>query len=481
MRRMSRYLHQRAVIAEAVAQLGQRALTVSEPDELLSAALTVAVRVLHTEYGTALRRLPDGRLVVAAELGPDSLPAGTIIPLAAAGSYALHVVESGVPFVSSDLRRDGRITPPTPLIDRGIVSGIAVPLLGSRWAGRRAGGPCPPGSPVHRPRGGDAAGDGQCGRHRLGAGRPAGAAQPPGVARPADRSAEPGAAPRSARPGTEPAAERAEQQGAGRCCADRSGRFKAVNDGLGHAAGDFVLRAVGQRLASAVRPADTLARFGGDEFALICDSVPDEQAAVAIVNRLLAAASTPLAVEGAVLTVTASAGVALTAGGHADRRRLPKRCCGRWTPRCTGRRTTAAPGRNSSTSGMQLQAQARLTLEAELRRAIDRDELVMHYQPIRSAVDQHVIAVEALVRWQHPARGMLLPPTCSCRWPSRPASSCRWGSGCCGPPANRRPSGNREGTAAPVGSFASRSTSPRANSRIPNCRSRWRRSSRPPS
>ena len=78
MRRMSRFLHQRTVIAEAVAQLGQQALTVSEPDELLSAALGVAVQVMHAEYGTALRRLPDGRLVVAGELGPDSFPTGTI-------------------------------------------------------------------------------------------------------------------------------------------------------------------------------------------------------------------------------------------------------------------------------------------------------------------------------------------------------------------------------------------------------------------
>ena len=98
MRRMSRSLRQRATVAEAVAQLGQQALSVTEPDELLKAALTVAVDVLHADYGTALRRLPDGRLKVAAELGPDSLPSGTILQLAPDRSYALHVIESGVPF-----------------------------------------------------------------------------------------------------------------------------------------------------------------------------------------------------------------------------------------------------------------------------------------------------------------------------------------------------------------------------------------------
>ena len=239
-----------------------------------------------------------------------------------------------------------------------------------------------------------------------------------------------------------------------------------------------MLKTVGNRLASAVRPADTLARFGGDEFALICDSVADEQVAVAIVNRLLAASSAPLAVEGAVLTVTASAGVALTAGGHGPVT----------TAEALLREVDTALYRAKDhggaraelfDEGMQIQAQARLTLESELRRAVDRDELVIHYQPIRSAVDQQVIAVEALVRWQHPTRGMLAPDV-FCHWPNRPASSCRWGSGCCARPADRRPIGNRPCMAPPAGSCASRSTFPHGNSRITNCLRRWRRSSRQP-
>jgi diguanylate cyclase (GGDEF)-like protein len=90
--------------------------------------------------------------------------------------------------------------------------------------------------------------------------------------------------------------------------------FKSVNDGLGHAAGDAVLREVGRRLASAVRPEDTLARFGGDEFALLCTSVTDEQIAVGIARRLVEACSLPLTVDGASLTVTASAGITMTTG-----------------------------------------------------------------------------------------------------------------------------------------------------------------------
>src|SRR3989337_1090917 len=96
----------RAHIAEAVAEMGHRALSVTEPDELLETALQVAVDVLQTDYGTALRQLPDGRLRVAVELGDQALPAGTILPLAAHRSYALRVVETGEPFSSSDLRTD---------------------------------------------------------------------------------------------------------------------------------------------------------------------------------------------------------------------------------------------------------------------------------------------------------------------------------------------------------------------------------------
>ncbi len=408
MRRMSRFLHQRAVIAEAVAQLGHQALVVSKPDELLSAALGVAVRVLRTEYGTALRRLPDGRLVVADELGPDSFPAGTIIPLATRGSYALHVVETGMPFVSSDLRRDGRITTPTPLIARGMVSGIAVPLLGGQGTvGVLA---------VHARR-----------VRRFTASEVAMLQAMATVVATAWEQVELRERlshqalhdPLTGLPNRALLLDRLGQALSRRPSASNSAarvavalidldEFKAVNDGLGHAAGDDVLRTVGNRLASAVRPADTLARFGGDEFALLCESVPDEQEAVAIVNRLLVSAAAPLAVEGAVLTITASAGVALTPGDFSP---VP-------TAEALLREVDTALYRAKHHGGaraelfdenMQIQAQARLSLEVELRRAIDRDELVIHYQPIRSVVDHHVTAVEALVRWQHPVRGMLAP------------------------------------------------------------------------
>ena len=409
MRGLGRSLQQRATVAEAVAQLGQQALTVTEPDELLQAALQVAVDVLRTDYGTALRRLPDGRLRVAAELGPDSLPAGTVIPLAKSGSYALHVVESGEPLVSSDLRRDPRVTPPTPLLDRGVVSGLAVPLVGAeRTLGVLA---------VHARR-----------QRRF---APHEVAMVQALANVVATAWEQAAYrerlshqalhdPLTGLPNRALLLNRLEQALGRRRPSGRTDgpgvavalidldRFKSVNDGLGHAAGDVVLQAVAQRLAAAVRPEDTLARFGGDEFALLCEHMSDEQTAPALARRMLEASMEPLAVEGAILTVTASAGVALTSGRRG----------GAITVEALLREADTALYRAKDHGGgqvelfnerMQVQAQARLQLEAELRGAIDRRELTLHYQPVRSTTDQQVLGVEALVRWRHPERG-LLPP-----------------------------------------------------------------------
>jgi hypothetical protein len=124
-------LRRRAVVAEAVAELSHWGLSADQPDELLREALRVAVEVIGSDYGTAVRRLPDGRMRVAHEVGPEPMPTGTVLHLAEERSYVLAVVDSGEPFVSADLRHDPRVTPPLPLLDRGVVSGLAVPVRGA--------------------------------------------------------------------------------------------------------------------------------------------------------------------------------------------------------------------------------------------------------------------------------------------------------------------------------------------------------------
>ena len=405
----NRSLRRRAAVAEAVADLGQQALSVSEPDDLLRAALLVAIDVLKTDYGTALRRLPDGALRVAAEVGIDPLPPGTLLPLAEDRSYALRVVDTARPFTSSDLRVDPRVTPPAPLLDRGIVSGIAVPVLG-------AAGPLGV-LAVHARRRRTFSRDDVATVESLAdvvATAWEQAAHRESVEHQALHD------PLTGLPNRALFFDRLEQalvhRETDQPAADSHlmvmlldvDRFKSVNDSLGHPAGDEVLRTIARRFAAAVRPEDTVARLGGDEFALLCDHVTNEKAAVALAQRVLATSAPPLAVEGTMLVVTSSIGLTLTRGRARPRvpmsTMLKEADAALYEAKRNGRGRIEVFDQRTAT-----QAHERVELENELLDAIDHQELTLHYQPIRSTVDQRLIGVEALVRWRHPRRG-LLPP-----------------------------------------------------------------------
>jgi diguanylate cyclase (GGDEF)-like protein len=181
-------------------------------------------------------------------------------------------------------------------------------------------------------------------------------------------------------------------------------RFKEVNDSLGHAAGDAVLCAVGPRLAHELREGDTLARLGGDEFALLLPEVADAGAAAAAGRRICAALEQPFVVDGVVLDLEASVGVALLAGEDDTADQLLTRA-----DLAMYRAKELRSGCELAGAEDEAGTSWRLALLGELRRALETDELALHYQPKVAMSDGKLLGVEALVRWHHPDHG-LVPP-----------------------------------------------------------------------
>jgi diguanylate cyclase (GGDEF)-like protein/PAS domain S-box-containing protein len=181
--------------------------------------------------------------------------------------------------------------------------------------------------------------------------------------------------------------------------------FKVINDSLGHTAGDRLLVLVAERLAIVLRPEDTLARLGGDEFVVLVEGIEEDDDAVAVGERLQGALAEPFTLAGAEIYVTASIGIALAGGEVA-------------TPESTIRDADAAMYRAKARgraraemfdAEMFEQSVRRLETETALRRGIAADEFRVAYQPIVDLVSREVVGVEALVRWQHPERGLLMP------------------------------------------------------------------------
>jgi len=182
--------------------------------------------------------------------------------------------------------------------------------------------------------------------------------------------------------------------------------FKLVNDTLGHDVGDGLLQEVAKRLASNLRTTDTVARMGGDEFAILLEDPRDVSAAATIAARILASLQTPIFVDPFPLKVSCSIGLDTTGGKHAVSAEdlLRNADLAMYRAKALGKNQVARYEPN-----MREEAQLRMRLEKELRLAIDRDELVLHYQPVGSIASGEITGVEALVRWQHPERGMIPP------------------------------------------------------------------------
>ncbi len=180
--------------------------------------------------------------------------------------------------------------------------------------------------------------------------------------------------------------------------------FKAINDSLGHAAGDRVLQEVGERLRTTVRPGDTVARLGGDEFAFLLEDVADPRDADEVAERVASALATPLAVGGVEVALRASVGIALAQDGDAAADLLRDADTAMYTAKARG-----GGAYERFVPAMREAAVSRFELGADLRRAIERREFVLHYQPVVDLTQGRILGFEALVRWQHPTRGLLSP------------------------------------------------------------------------
>ncbi len=182
-------------------------------------------------------------------------------------------------------------------------------------------------------------------------------------------------------------------------------RFKVINESLGHAAGDRLLEQVGQRLFECLRPGDTVARFGGDEFAVLLDAVRDPADALVVAERIEAELRTPFDLDGRDTFIAASMGIVVGRAGSiepGDLLRDAEIALYRAKADPTSRHALYKPGMNAAAS-------ERLDLENDLRRAVERGELLLHYQPLVDLASDRIVGLEALVRWQHPTRG-LVPP-----------------------------------------------------------------------
>ena len=183
-------------------------------------------------------------------------------------------------------------------------------------------------------------------------------------------------------------------------------RFKLVNDSLGHSAGDELLSLLADRLLEVLRPGDTVARFGGDEFCVICDDLEDPGLAISIAQRMMAALERPFMLGSSEQFVSASVGIAIAT----DRGRTAEDLVGEADAAMYRSKQNGRGGFELFDAVMRGHASERLRVENDLRRALEAgDELTAHYQPIVTLDGGEVIGVEALARWNHPERG-LVPP-----------------------------------------------------------------------
>jgi diguanylate cyclase (GGDEF)-like protein/PAS domain S-box-containing protein len=181
--------------------------------------------------------------------------------------------------------------------------------------------------------------------------------------------------------------------------------FKHINDSLGHAVGDKLLQSIAKRLVLCVRGSDTISRQGGDEFVVLLGKMNERAGAVTSSKRLLAAVAQPHSIDGHDLHVTASIGISVYPDDGLDAETLIKNAdTAMYQAKASGRQ-----GYQFFKPAMNVRAVERQSIEEGLRRAVERGEFVLHYQPKVNLASGAISGMEALLRWQHPVRGLIAP------------------------------------------------------------------------
>ncbi len=387
----------------AAAWLGQRALTEEDLGAVLDAAVRVVASTCEVPYAAIGARDPDGRLRVAATVGWPWR--GAILDEDPAASHVAHTVAARSPVIVEDVFAETRFSTDA-LVAQGAASGMSVPIAGEADDGPPFGALTVHSSQRRAFTTDDIAFLTTVANILTAAIRRFAAARNlrhqslhdplthlPNRALLLDRLRH--AMARSRRDGSTLAVLF--------CDLDD---FKHVNDTLGHEAGDRLLRTLAPRLRGALRAIDTLARFGGDEFVVLCEGLSDPSEVLAVADRLLEAFDGPVDLGPSQFVPTASIGIALAG---------PDTCS---DPEALLRDADVAMYRAKSRgkgryelfdATMRTQTLEHVGLLADLRHAVCRGELVLAYQPIVSLKHRRVAALESLVRWRHPERGLLMP------------------------------------------------------------------------
>jgi diguanylate cyclase (GGDEF)-like protein/PAS domain S-box-containing protein len=182
-------------------------------------------------------------------------------------------------------------------------------------------------------------------------------------------------------------------------------RFKIINDTLGHTTGDILLKEVAARLRSCVREVDTVARLGGDEFAIVLVNLVHLADAEQIASKILKALARPMVIEGHELFVTTSIGISV----YPDHDDAPGALLKKADAAMYQAKTLGRNNYQFYDFSMDIDAERRMVLERDMRRAIEREEFFVLYQPKIDAVSNKIVALEALIRWEHPELGTLMP------------------------------------------------------------------------